>query len=197
MKLNRCLFALTLVCALSGMAKADPIDFHMVVVDPPAGFFTTPILTLSTPYVVGFSACVPGEIPGTKDPYEGCASFENSTSAALTNLELVFPDESPLDSQSASCALDPGNVNYFKTTSCSLVGGEYILDFSDGSIPVGDLFTIAENGVSPDLFPDGTLTSTPSMAPEPSSIWLISTGALMLGAFFYSKRRNGLGSIGL
>jgi hypothetical protein len=197
MKLNRCLFALTIVCALSGMAKADPIDFHMVVVDPPAGFFTTPILTLSTPYEVGFSACVPGEIPGTQDPYEGCASFENSTSAALTNLELVFPDTSALNSQSASCALDPGNVNFFQTASCSLVNGFYVLDFSNGSIPVGDLFTIAENGVSPDCFPDGTLTSTPSVAPEPGSIWLMSTGALMLAALFYSKRRKGFGSMDL
>jgi hypothetical protein len=197
MKLNRCLFVLTIVCALTGMAKADPLDFHMVVVDPPAGFFTTPILTLSTPYAVGFSACVPGEIPGTQDPYEGCASFENSTSAALTNLELLFPDTSALNSQPSSCALDPGNVNFFQTTSCNLVNGFYVLDFSNGSIPVGDLFTIAEDGVSPDAFPDGTLTSTPSVTPEPSSIWLMSTGALMLGAFFYSKRRSGLGSMGL
>jgi hypothetical protein len=197
MKLLRCFFALTLVCAMSGLAKADPVDFHMVVVDPPAaGFITTPITSLTPPPVVSFSACVPGQIPGTVDPYEGCASFENSTSSPLTFLQLEFPNTSALNSQTANCSLDPGNataVNFFQTVSCALVNGNYILDFSNGSIPVGDLFTIAENGVAPDCFPDGTLTSTP----EPSSIWLMATGALMLGSFFYSRHRKGLAAMGL
>jgi hypothetical protein len=183
------------------MAKADPIDFHMVVVDPPApppgSFSTTPITSLATPTVVKFTACVAGQIPNVVDPYEGCDSFENSTSSAITSLLLEFPDTSALHGQSSSCALDPGlggAVNFFQSWSCTLVGGNYILDFTDGSIPVGDLFTIAEDGVAPGRFPDGTLTGTE--APEPSSIWLLSTGALMLGAFFYSKRK-GLNSMGL
>jgi len=202
MKLLRCFFALTLVCALTGMAKADPIDFHMVVVDPPApppgGFYTTPITSVATPTVVSFTACVAGQIPNVVDPYEGCDSFENSTTSAITSLLLEFPDSSALHSQSSSCSLDPGldyAVNYFQSFSCTLVGGNYILDFTNGSIPVGDLFTIAEDGVSPGRFPDGTLTATE--APEPSSILLLSTGALMLGAFFYSRRRNRQASIGL
>jgi hypothetical protein len=196
MKFLRCLFALMLVCALSGMAKADPIDFHMVVVDPPTGFDTTPINSLTPPTTIGFSDCVPGQIPGVADPYEGCASFENSTSSAITSLLLVFPDTSDLDSQTANCGLDPNtSVNDFASVTCSLTNGNYILNFTDGSIGVGGLFTVAEDGVDPSDFPDGTLTA--ASAPEPSSIWLMSTGALLLGAFFYSKRRNGFGSMGL
>lgn len=197
MKLLRCLPLIATVCMLSGIAKADPVDFHLVVVDPPTGFNTTPITTLTPPAVISFSNCVAGEIPGTVDPYEGCASFENSTSSALTNLELIFPNNGVLNSQTASCSPDPGtvsgtSVDFFQSFTCGLVGGNYVLDFSDGSIPVGALFTIAENGVPADCFPDGTLTTTP----EPSSIWLLSTGVLLLGFFFY-KRRNGFGEIGL
>jgi hypothetical protein len=203
MKLLRCLPLIAAVYMLSGIAKADPVDFHAVIVDPPApppgSFPTTPITSLTSPTVVEFSACVAGEIPGTVDPYQGCASFENSTTAPITFLQLEFPNTSALNSQTANCMLDgadtpsgPTSVNFFQNVSCSLVGNNYILDFSDGSIPVGDLFTVAENGVSPDDFPNGTLTSTP----EPASIWLLSTGVLLLGFFFY-KRRTGFGGIGL
>jgi hypothetical protein len=190
MKLLRCLLALTVVCALSGIAKADPIDFHMVVVDP--SFSTDSIITLTPAPVVQFTPCVSGEIPGTVDPYEGCASFENSLSSALTNLELVFPNDAVLNSQTPNCTPDPGvignsSVDFFTTFSCQIIGGNYVLDFSGGNIPVGTLFTIAENGVPPGDFPLGTLSST-TATPEPSSIWLLSTGALMMGAFFYSKR---------
>jgi hypothetical protein len=202
MKLLRCLPLIAMVCMLSGIAKADPIDYHIVIVDPPppppGSFSTTPITTLTPPPVISFSNCVAGEIPGTVDPYEGCASFENSTSSALTNLELIFPNNGVLNSQTANCDGDPGtvsgtSVDFFQEASCNIVGGNYVLDFYDGSIPVGALFTIAEDGVPADCFPDGTLTTTP----EPSSIWLMSTGALLLGAFFCSQRRNGVGSMGL
>ncbi len=198
MKLLRLLFAVTLACTLGGMAKADPVDFHMVVVDPPTGFNTTPITSLSSPTPITFSACVPGEIPGTIDPYEGCASFENSTSGPLTNLLLEFPNTSALHSQSASCTPDPGvigssSVDFFQSYSCSLVNGNYILDFTNGNIPVGTLFTIAENGVCASDFPTGTLSS----APEPGSLWLMSTGTLVLAGFFYSKHRNGAGFLGI
>jgi hypothetical protein len=33
--------------------------------------------------------------------------------------------------------------------------------------------------------------------PEPSSIWLMSTGVLMLGGFFFYKRRNVFGEMHL
>jgi hypothetical protein len=87
--------------------------------------------------------------------------------------------------------------NFFSASpTCGLVNGFFVLDYTDGSIPVGfpnGVFTIAESGIPVDDFPIGTLT----VSPEPSSIWLLSTGALLLGVFFYSKRRNGIGSMGL
>lgn len=194
MKLLRCLFALTLVCALTGMAKADPIDFHMVVVDPP-GFAVNDLYTASS--TVQFQACDTGQLPsGIVGSYVGCETFENLTGAPLTSLELMFPDIGALTTQSANCTADAGPVNFFTSATCSIENGFFVLDYYGGSIPQGfpnGVFTIAEAGVDPSEFPEGTLTSTP----EPSSIWLLSTGTLMLGAFFYSRRGKGLGSMGL
>jgi hypothetical protein len=198
MKLLRCLFALILVCALSGMAKADPIDFHMVVVDPP-GFNVTDLTTMSS--TVGFTACDAGQLPsGIVGSYVGCDTFENLTGSSLTSLELVFPDTGALVGQSANCTADPGPVNFFTSATCSIVNGFFVLDYSGGSIPQGfpdGVFTIAESGVDPSQFPDGTLTANLTATPEPGSLWLMSTGVLLLGAFFYSRPRNGLGSMGL
>jgi hypothetical protein len=128
MKLLRCLFALMLVCALSGMAKADPIDFHMVVVDPP-GFNVTDLTTLSS--TVGFTACDAGQLPsGIVGSYVGCDTFENLTGSSLTSLELVFPDTGALVGQSANCTADPGPVNFFTSATCSIVNGFFVLDYS-------------------------------------------------------------------
>ena len=195
MKLLRCFFALTLVCAVSGIAKADPIDFHMVVVDP--GFTTNDLTTTST--TVQFSACDSGQLPqGITGGYVGCETFENETGADITSLELVFPDIGVLTTQSANCTAAAGVPNFFGSATCGLVGNNFVLYYSDGTIPQGfpnGIFTIAESGVDPTDFPTGTLTI--NVAPEPSSILLLSTGALMLGTFLYSKRRKGLGEVGL
>jgi len=201
MKFLRCLFALMLVSALSGMAKADPVDFHLVVVDPTVISFPTTIINALDPTPpVTFLPCVDGQIPGVSETYEGCASFINSTTGPITSLELVFPNNNALGSQASDCDLDPSTaVNDFQSVTCPAPGDTYVLDFTDpttpGGIPIGATFTVAEEGVNPADFPVGTLTT--NVTPEPSSIWLMSTGALLLSAFFYSRRRNGFGSIGL
>ena len=211
MKLLRYVLAMMFICMLSGMAKAN--DFRLTI--PDAGgdnpSFNTTSIT-STPVDVTFAACVTGEVgPGANLTYDGCASFLNSTGSAITSLELVFPNVPTLGGQTVNCALDggtgdatpSGGIDFFQDASCSLVGatlvdgtlvgGDYILDFSDGTIADGAFFNIAEQGVAPGDFPPGTLTATP----EPGSIWLLSTGVLLLGGFFYYKRRNGFGAIGL
>lgn len=198
MKLLRCLPLIAGVCMLSGIAKADPVDFHMVVVDPPPASYTVNDLTTSSA-TVSFSACAAGQLPtGITDTYVGCETFENLTGAPLTSLQLIFPDTGALTTQVANCSGDPTTaLNFFTSATCSIVNGNFILDYSNGNIPIGSpngIFTIAEDGVAPDCFPDGTLNT--NITPEPSSIWLLSTGVLMLGFFFY-KRRNAFGATGL
>ncbi len=182
MKMLRCLLSIALVCGLTGVAKADQLDFHMVILDP---FATTPIFT--TPFQFTFDTCVPGQLPtNVNGSYVGCFSGVNRTGQDWTGLQLVFSNTAPLGSQPAGCALD-GSTDFFQTATCSLTpdGSKYILDFTFGAIPNNGSFVIAEDGVDPSLFPMVTATVA---TPEPSSIWLLSTGALMLGFFFANRR---------
>lgn len=184
MKMFRWLLAIAMVCGLTNVAKANQ-DFHMVVLDP---FATTPIFT--TPFQFSFGACVAGQLPtNVKNSYEGCFSGVNRTGQDWTGLEMVFSNTAPLGSQPAGCALD-GSTDFFQSASCSLTpdGSQYILSFTAGEIPNNGSFVIAEDGVDPASFPQITATAS-TETPEPASIWLLSTGALMLG-FFFANRRN-------
>jgi hypothetical protein len=188
MKLLRYLPLVAMFFALSGIAKADPIDFKLGVLDP-SGFNTTPIF--STSFVFNFDTCATGQVPPGAGTYEGCFSAINDTGQTVTSLLLEFPNTTAFTGQTANCTVSPSSLSLFTSASCALVGSEYVLNFTGGDIQPNEYLLIAENGVSASDFPtvDGTLNPVP----EPSSIWLLSTGTLLLGAFFYYKRRNGLG----
>ena len=193
MRILRCLVLIGLVLGLNGMAKADSLDFHMVVLDP---FSTNPIFT--TPFTFTFGACSVGQLPtNVMNSYEGCYSGVNRTGQDWTGLQMVFANTSSLASQPAGCALD-GSTDYFSTPACVLTTdmSQYILSFTTGVIPNNGSFVIAEDGVSPDDFPMITATVTTSggttVTPEPGSIWLMSTGVLMTG--FYLTKRHVFGS---
>lgn len=180
MKIFRWMLAAALVCGLTGVAKANS-DFHMVVLDP---FATTPIFT--TPFQFSFAACAAGQLPtNVKNSYEGCFSGVNRTGKDWTGLQLVFSNTAPLGSQPAGCELD-GSTDFFQSASCGLTPDEskYILSFTTGAIPNNGNFVIAEDGVDPALFPQVTGTATTATTPEPASIWLLSTGVLLIGFFF-------------
>jgi len=186
MKVLRCLLAIAMVCGLSGVAKADQLDFHMVVLDP---FATTPIFT--TPFSFTFDTCVAGQLPtNVQGSYVGCFSGVNRTGQDWIGLELIFGNTGALGSQPASCALD-GSTDFFATASCSLTPDttEYILDFSAGEIPNNGSFVIAEDGVDPSLFPLISATVT-TATPEPSSIWLLSSGVLGIGSWLAGRNKR-------
>lgn len=183
MRLLRCLFAVTLVCGLLGVAKADQLDFHMVVLDP---FETFPIQQV--PFNFSFTACTLGQLPtNTVGHYDGCFSGVNRTGSDWVGLQLGFSNTAHLHNQPAGCQLD-GAQDYFKNTSCILTPdkSEYDLNFAGGVIPNNGSFVIAESGVAPSDFPLVSATVT-SLTPEPSSIWLLSTGILVTGVFLRAK----------
>ncbi|CAN5507404.1 hypothetical protein BH10ACI4_BH10ACI4_10700 [soil metagenome] len=187
MKLLRFLLTIALACGLVGTAKANQLDFHMVVLDP---FATTPIFT--TPFSFTFDNCVQGQLPtNVVGSYEGCFSGVNRTGQDWIGLQLVFSNTAPLGSQPAGCALD-GSTDYFQLTSCTLSTDQttYILNFTSGAIPNNGAFTIAEDGVDPDLFPLISASVVTASTPEPESIWLLSTGVMSMGSFLYSRRRS-------
>lgn len=188
MKILRYLLLLVSFCALSGMAKADQADFHMVVLDPP--FTVYPIF--STPYSpIVFSDCS-GQLPtNVKQSYQGCFSGVNRSGNDWFGIDLVFDNTASLGGQPVNCSPDQdtqGNLgpNFYTGSTCSLTGSQYILSYTGGLIHNNEFFVIAEDGVDPAAFPPGTLTA--ETVPEPGSIWLLSTGLSGAGALVARRR---------
>jgi hypothetical protein len=87
----------------------------------------------------------------------------------------------------------------------TIVGDNYLLSFlysDDGGLTTfsalstnGDTTDTGGNGIDILAYGQAGLPSAGGVTPEPDSIWLLSTGALMLGAAFYYKRRNAVGDI--
>jgi len=209
MRMLRYLFAIVLVLGLSSVARAGG-NFQMVVVDPPSyvDIITSPDLT------VGLDPCVPGQVPhGHGDPtYDGCFTGLNDTGETLTSIDLLIP---VILGFTPTCTDAPGSI--FTTMSCDGLtpdGKDYIIDFSGGpGIPTatdcdddGDggtglnsddlnapcnadtIFTIAESGAPTSDFT--TVAVVGGEAPEPSSLWLLSTGVLSAGFFGNWRRRT-------
>lgn len=187
MRMLRFFLALTLICGLTSIAKADQADFRMVILDP--DFITHPIF--STPYEFTFAPCVDGQLPtNVVSSYQGCFSGVNRTGNDWSGVQMVVTNTDNLGSQPASCALD-GSEDIYSSTNCSLALDEsrYILNFSLGNIPNNGSFVIAEDGVDPALFPTVTLVAITSPVPEPSSLLFLSTG-LFGAALTFIRRKH-------
>ena len=179
MKTLRFLFAFVLALGLSPHAKA----FQMVVLDPT---YSIDVITDLSTFSISFSPCVePGQLPvGT--PFAGCFSFQNETGLIITKLDIDV--KAVIPGQSAGCALSSTGLDIFSNPSCSDVTGGYLLSFSGGAITEGEIVTIAESGVDPGAFPATSVT--PTGVPEPSSMYLLSTGLGAVGTFYTGRRRR-------
>lgn len=210
MKLLRYVFAIVMMCALSGLVQAHAFRLGVQDAGPGVDYTGTPLTGLL------FGSC-------SSKSSDGCITIENDTGSLLKSFQLVFSDTIVTG---GTCTTSTGPVSF--SCSESKVGGNYIFTFSSATgIPfdtknemvktedhkekkdkddkhqkgdedkdrdtddISDTFTIRETGVPYTAFAKDPLTLTST--PEPSTIWLMSTGALMLGGFFCYKRRNGLG----
>ncbi|MGA1981862.1 MAG: PEP-CTERM sorting domain-containing protein [Acidobacteriaceae bacterium] len=190
------LLAIALVFGFSSMAKAGPPpppaggNFQVVVVDPPPTppSYAVPITSSSFSFSFTFP-CATGQDPSGFTA-SGCWTGYNDTGEPITSLQMTFPDTPGLNGEPASCPASGTSLDIFQVTTCNLVGSNYVLDFSDGSISADDgVFSILEAGAAPSDIGQvaGTLNT-----PEPSSIWLLSTGALSIGLFGAYRRRHNL-----
>jgi hypothetical protein len=189
MKMFRLLLMVSMVFGFANAVRADVADFHMVILDP---FATYPIF--SSPFGFTFSACSAGQLPtNVVGSYDGCFSGVNRTGQDWLGLQLSFSNTEALGSQPAGCAPD-GSADFYSSADCSLTpdGSDYLLVFTSGVIPNNGSFVIAEDGVDPSDFPDVDVTAITT--PEPSSIWLLSGGVLLIGFEFASRRGWTLGS---
>jgi hypothetical protein len=170
------------------VAKADAVDFHMTVLDPPPPSDPSYPLYLitTTSFTVSFTDCIAGELPGGMTA-DGCYAGRNVSGQDWDNLQLAFMAGGVLTGQTANCAAAPSD-NIFSDADCpdSPENGFYTLTFTDGVIGNGDYFFITEDGVTPATdFPTG---SAQVLTPEPGSLVLLSTGILLFAWLLYGDR---------
>lgn len=181
------LFILALFCGVSSYAHADA-DFHVQVLDPANMCFTNPSLCVvvdsSAPFAVTFNSATCGLDGLPTGPTDGCLIVVNDTFDTFTSLDLTF---SGLGSLTFDCPTsNPASV--FANSSCTSSGGIDNLFFSGGAgLPGGQLMFIYESGADPALF-DGT--GTVGITPEPESLFLFSTGVMMMMAGLFLRKQR-------
>jgi hypothetical protein len=214
MRILRSLLAIAMVAAVPGAAKADlfsPGDFAAVVIDPPPPASNEITVITSTTINVVLAACQADQLPGLSvSDFAGCFTGVNATGKTITSLYMEFPAifiNGVLDQPSC-----PTVTGALFSPSCGFTDPpadtRYFLAFSGGNIPTfgqgADCFTSFDQCEEDSLFtfaiggPGITLANLPksftaqanTIAPEPSSIWLMTTGAMSVGLFAAFRRRQ-------
>ena len=147
MKMLRYLFAIALVCGLTRVAKAD--DFQMVVADPTVPLdLIQPIFSddfaLTFPTTGPAAGCQQSQLPGVSllnDAFTACFTGINLTGAPLTSLVIEFPTFTyGGGTDTPSCPTESSDAFPGSGISCTISGGDYLLQFSGGDIPTATLF---------------------------------------------------------
>lgn len=201
--LFRVLFCVALFCGLATHAKAQRgVDFHVQVLDPNICISNPSfclVLDPSAPVNVSLDALacqiagVPN-LPSNPGTY-GCAILLNVILPPqdITSLNLTFSGLSGLTFECDTTG-DGGVGSIFSDSSCGQSGpGSDTFSFFDGSLPFLGEAVIYESGVDPTIFVDGTaaVNQPPFVpTPEPASLLLLSTGAMMAGLYFVKQRRQ-------
>jgi hypothetical protein len=176
------------------LCGSDPIASGCVIFDP-----SQPLTIDLTP-----QACVFAGVQGL-DPSGnyGCAILLNLAwpPKDITSLNVTF---SGLDGLDVGCE-NGGSLGIFKVAECGAVGGGAEgFSFYDGSFGFGEIAIIYEDGINPcpanpkgegnacTLFQGGVATTNAdplSFVPEPDSLLLLSTGAMMAGLYMARRHR--------
>jgi hypothetical protein len=198
--LLRVLFILALFCGVTSHAHAS--DFHAQVLDPTcennnsACTLNLTDLGTSFPITLTETNCAAHNITGPSSGDFGCFVGTNQTGGPITSFNLDFTGSvltgatCDTDLTNTGIGLPPGGIApAFSITGCSPDGaGGFDLTFSGGAITDTNQFIILEVGVDPS---DIGASAVANPVPEPDSLLLLSTGAMMMTAgMFLNKRRR-------
>jgi hypothetical protein len=197
--LLRVLFILALFCGVTSHARASTVDFHTQILDPTCDPGNTSCAIglgdVGVPFPIALDAglCTSHHPPVTGLPTDGtlfgCFVGTNNTGEAITSFTLIFNDAA-LDGGSCDTTL-PGTITpspVFGISGCTVdPKGGFDITFSGGMIADSNQFIILEIGADP---MDFVGTATAETTPEPNSLILFSTGAMMMMAALFVKKQH-------
>lgn len=186
-----CLIVVVLLCG--SVASHAQGNFHAQVLDPTCDSTNTECILhpvdLGTPFSVSLLAgtCGDAGVSPLPAPPFGCFFAANLTGEPITSFTLDFsaiPEVTGCDTNITGVTPPVA----FSVSSCVVdAEGGYDLTFTGGSIATGHNLIILEEGVDPNLF-KGSATANP--VPEPDSLLLLSTGAMMIATGLFMKRHR-------
>lgn len=177
------LFVLALFCGITSQAHAS--DFHVGVVDPNT---CGPDLSACTiqdatgpitgPFTFATSACLLSGIPAGSY----CLDVFNQSGVDISSIILMIPD-SALGGQTPVCDTTSAFMG-----SCKPLGASEVFSFTDGVFPSGSIEDIYVAGLNdPSVLTNADVMIEVAATPEPDSLLLFGTGAMMAGLYLTKR----------